>query len=112
MRIPGFDEHLPLYTQAARWITYSANVAAEVARLHAEVTLDLVNFPEYGGEAYVHLLNRTEWNPLPTVIQLHGPLVMLAGAVGGWPEPGSEFLRTGLGSGGLVPPAGRCRLFL
>lgn len=95
VRIPGFDERLSLYTQAARWITYSANVAAEVARLHAEVTLDLVDFPEYGGEAYVHLLNRTEWNPLPTVIQLHGPLVMLASTVG-WPEPGSEFLRTGV----------------
>ncbi|MCI0334735.1 MAG: glycosyltransferase family 4 protein, partial [Planctomycetes bacterium] len=45
-----------------------------------------------GCEAYVHLLNRTEWNSVPSVIQLHGPIVMFAHALG-WPEPDSEFYR-------------------
>jgi glycosyltransferase involved in cell wall biosynthesis len=67
-------------------------VAAELARLHAEVNFDLVDFPEWGSEAYVHLLNRTESNRFPTVIHLHGPIVMFAHAIG-WPDANSEFFR-------------------
>jgi glycosyltransferase involved in cell wall biosynthesis len=47
-----------------------------------------------GAEAFVHLLNRTGYNYVPTVIQLHGPLVMLAQTVG-WPAVDSEHYRTG-----------------
>jgi starch synthase len=42
----------------------------------------------------VHLLNQTEWNRIPTVIHLHGPLVMFAHTMG-WPDLNSEFYRTG-----------------
>ena len=53
-----------------------------------------MDFPEYGAEGYVHLLNQTEWNHIPTVIHLHGPLVMLAHTIG-WPDLDSEFYRVG-----------------
>jgi glycosyltransferase involved in cell wall biosynthesis len=56
------------------------------------VELDLAEFPEWGCESYVHLLNRSESNYLPTVIHLHGPIVMFANAIG-WPDPNTEFFR-------------------
>lgn len=93
-RIPGMDARLPIHTEATRWLTYSAEVAGAVAALHAESPLDIVDFPEWGGEGYVHLLNRTEWNYLATVIHLQGPLVMFAHTMG-WPELESEFYRVG-----------------
>jgi glycosyltransferase involved in cell wall biosynthesis len=92
IRIPGCDEMLPIATDEARWLTYSMCVAAELARLHNAVQLDLAEFPEWGCEAYVHLLNRTASNYLPTAIHLHGPIVMFAHAIG-WPDPNSEFFR-------------------
>jgi hypothetical protein len=53
IRIPGFDDELPIATDAVRWLTYSVRVAAEIARLHAEVNLELAEFPEWGSEAYM-----------------------------------------------------------
>lgn len=85
---------LEAHTEPADWVAYSAEVAAELAEIHARTPLDLVEFPEWGCEGYVHLLNRTPWNRVPTVIQLHGPLVMLARTLG-WPEPDGEFFRVG-----------------
>lgn len=93
-RVPGFDSRMQIFTEAADWLTYSAEVAAAVAALHAKSPLDVVDFPEWGAEGYVHLLNQTEWNRIPTVIHLHGPLVMFAHTMG-WPELDSEFYRTG-----------------
>jgi glycosyltransferase involved in cell wall biosynthesis len=82
----------PLYTVAAEWITYSAMVAAEVARLAERAPPDVVDFPEWGGEGYLHVLNQSPWNRIPTVIQIHGPAVMFAHTIG-WPEPGSDLYR-------------------
>jgi len=93
-RIPGLESRMQIHTEAADWMTYSAEVAAAVAALHAKSPLDLVEFPEWGAEGCVHLLNQTEWNRIPTVIHLHGPLVMFAHTMG-WPEMDSEFYRTG-----------------
>ena len=94
VRIPGFDGVLPIHTEPARWLTYSALVAAELAALAAESAPDLVDFPEYGAEGYVHLLNRTPWNDVPAVVHLHGPLGMLAHTLG-WPETTTELYRVG-----------------
>jgi glycosyltransferase involved in cell wall biosynthesis len=91
-RIAGFSDRLPLYTPAAEWLTYSAAVAAEVAALHARRPLDVVDFPEWGGEGYLHLLNRTEWNYIPSVVQIHGPLVLFAHTIG-WPDLDSDLYR-------------------
>jgi len=94
VRIPGFEDRLSLYTEVADWLTYSAEVAATVSQLHDQHHFDLVDFPEWAAEGYVYLLNRTEWNHLPAVIQLHGPLVMFAHTMN-WPDKDSEFYRVG-----------------
>jgi glycosyltransferase involved in cell wall biosynthesis len=86
---------MAIYTEIADWLTYSIKVAAEVTVQHRRAPLDLVDFPEWGCEGYVHLLNRTEWNWIPTVIHLHGPLVMFAHTMG-WPDKESEFYRVGM----------------
>lgn len=93
-RVPGFDEQMPIYAEPVRWLTYSTNVAVALSELCTHVSLDLVDFPEWGGEGYIHLLNQTEWNHIPTIVQLHGPMVMLAHTIG-WPDMRSEFYRVG-----------------
>jgi glycosyltransferase involved in cell wall biosynthesis len=94
VRIPGFDGAMPVQQEAVRWLTYSTLVAAEVWRLDQRVDLDIVDFPEWAGEGYVHLLNRTPWHTIPTVVQIHGPLVMLAHTIG-WPSLDSDLFRVG-----------------
>jgi glycogen synthase len=94
LRIPGADARLPIHTDPVRWLSYSVEVAAAVTDLHTRAPLDVVDFPEWASEGYVHLLNRTAWNRIPTVIHLHGPLVMFAHAMG-WPELDSELYRVG-----------------
>ena len=94
IRTPGFYPRMPIWTEPAGWLTYSAEVAAVLAQLHADSPLDLIDFPEWAAEGYVHLLNRAEGNRIPSVIHLHGPLVMFAHAMG-WPEIDSEFYRIG-----------------
>jgi glycosyltransferase involved in cell wall biosynthesis len=93
-RVPGFPDPMPMYSELVDWITYSAQVAAAVWALHERAPLDLVDFPEWASEGYIHLLNQSPWNRIPTVIQLHGPLVMFAHTMG-WPELDSELYRTG-----------------
>lgn len=94
IRIPGFHPRMDLNTEPARWLTYSAEVAATLSGLHSRIPFDLVDFPEYGGEGYIFLLNRTQWNHVPAVVHLHGPLVMFTHMMG-WPEPNSEFHHVG-----------------
>jgi glycosyltransferase involved in cell wall biosynthesis len=81
-------------TEIADWLSHSLAVAAELEALHRATPFELADFPEWACEAYVHLINRTDWNAIPTVLQLHGPLVMLAHTIG-WPEINSEFYRIG-----------------
>jgi glycosyltransferase involved in cell wall biosynthesis len=95
LRLPGADARLAIHSEPVRWLTYSVEVAAAIAELHSQAPLDLVGLAEYGAEGCVHLLNQTEWNHIPSVLQLHGPLVMLAHTVG-WPEIDSESYRTGI----------------
>lgn len=92
-RLPLPDAFTP-WTDAADWLTYSGQVAGAVQELHEAFPLDVVEFAEYGAEGYVHLLNRTDGNRIPTVIQLHGPLVMLAAEIH-WPDRESELFRIG-----------------
>lgn len=94
VRIPSADGRLPIATEPVRWLSYSLEVAAEIARLHAAAPFDIIDFPEWGAEGYAHLLNRTSWNDVPTLVHLHGPLVMFAHQIG-WPDVNSEFYRAG-----------------
>jgi glycosyltransferase involved in cell wall biosynthesis len=93
-RVPGLDARMAVHTEAADWLGYSTEVAAAIEALHARSPFDLIDFPEWGGEGYIHLLNRSEWNYIPTVLHLHGPMVMFAHTMG-WPDIRSEFYRTG-----------------
>jgi len=93
-RVPGLEHRFPVHTTEVDWLTYSTQVAAAVSDLHERRPLDLIEFPEWGCEGYVHLLNRTRWNSIATVVHLHGPLVMFAHAIG-WPEIDSELYRVG-----------------
>ena len=94
IRIASLDSRFIAHTEIADWLTHSTAAAAEVAALHARRPLDVVDFAEWGAEGCVHLLNRTEWNRIPTVVQLHGPLVMFTNTMN-WPEMNSEFYRMG-----------------
>jgi len=92
IRVPSTS--MPVYTELADWLSYSQCVAAEIATQQAREPFDVLDFPEWACEGLVHLLNQSEWNRVPTVIHLHGPLVMLAHTLG-WPDPNTEFFRMG-----------------
>ncbi len=94
IRIPGMEVQLPEMTEVVKWITHSVVVAQEMNSLHKRELLDIIDFPEWAAEGYVYLLNRTAWNTVPVVIQLHGPLVMFAYAMD-WPGMETEFYKTG-----------------
>jgi len=81
-------------TEPTRWLLRSAAVALELRALHAVRPFDVVDFPEYGAEGYVHLLDNV-LDRIPTLVHLHGPLVMLAAELG-WPEKGSDLYRIGI----------------
>lgn len=84
----------PAHTEIGDWLQYSQQVCDELDQLQEATPFDLLDFPEWAAEAYAFLLNRTPWHHVPVVIQLHGPLVMLAHELG-WPEPDSDFYRVG-----------------
>lgn len=88
------ESMLPEMTESVQWITHSVVVAGELEALHKRVGLDIIDFPEWAAEGFTWLLNRTERETVPTVIQLHGPLVMLAHTIG-WPDTQSVFYKTG-----------------
>src|SRR5262249_35606458 len=92
-RIPGGDRRTALHTEVARWLTYSTEVAKALEELHARTPFDLIDFPDWGCEGYVHLLERSGGDA-PAAVQVHGPLVMFGHALG-WPDLSSEFFRVG-----------------
>ena len=92
IRIPSTS--MPVYTELVDWLSYSQRVAKEIAAQHKRAAFDILDFPEWACEGYVHLLNQNDWHRIPTVLQLHGPLVMLARTVG-WPDTNSEFFQVG-----------------
>ena len=111
IRISGFDEELPIVTEEVRWLTYSMRVAAELAHLHATHELDLAEFPDWGSEAYIHLLNRSASNRFPVVIHLHGPIVMFAACY--WlARPEFGVLPSRPVDGGNLLAIGGCRVLV
>jgi len=93
-RVGSFSNGFSAHTDIADWLTHSAMVSAEIEALHARKPLDLIDCPEWAAEGFVHFLNRTPWQSIPTVVQLHGPLVMFAHTMG-WPDTTSELYRVG-----------------
>src|SRR5262245_18417792 len=50
---------LRAHTEPADWVAHGVEVATELDEIHFRTPLDLVEFPEWGCEGYVYLLNRT-----------------------------------------------------
>ncbi|HJZ60485.1 MAG TPA: glycosyltransferase family 4 protein [Gemmataceae bacterium] len=93
-RMPPPGGEFPVYTTPAYWVGYSWAVLRELHRRTQDHAFDVVDFPEYGAEGFAYQLDRTPWNWLPVVVQLHGPLAMFVEQIG-WPERGGEFHRVG-----------------
>ena len=94
VRIPAIWNQVSLQTPAAEQLGYSVAVAAEIQSQSARGTFDVVEFAEWGAEGFFYLVNRSASNYIPTVIQIHGPLVLLADTIG-WPDKSSEHYRSG-----------------
>jgi glycosyltransferase involved in cell wall biosynthesis len=93
-RIPAVDSETTIYEPATYWLAYSWSVLCQLQRLMQTTTFDVIDFPDYGAEGFAYQLDRTPWNWAPVVVQLHGPLAMLAERIG-WPDEESEFYRVG-----------------
>ena len=89
---PGAE--FAVYTQPAYWLGYAWAALRHLSRLLPSAPFDVVDFAEYGAEGFAYLLDRTPWNWTPVVVQLHGPLALLAERIG-WPERGSDLHRIG-----------------
>src|SRR5438445_107521 len=89
---PG--RQFPVYSAPAYWLGYSWTVLRQMHNLMPVATFDVIDFAEYGAEGFAYPLDRVPWNWAPVVVQLHGPLAMLARHMG-WPEQDSEFCRAG-----------------
>jgi glycosyltransferase involved in cell wall biosynthesis len=90
MQPPGFD--FPVYTKPTYWLGYAWSVVRELNRILASTRFDIIDFAEYGAEGFAYQLDRTIWNWVPVVIQLHGPLAIFSERIG-WPERDSDFFR-------------------
>ena len=92
IRIPGFDDTMTLNNEEVRWLDYSWRVATKLNELNVRFVLDLIDFTEWGAEGFIYLLNRTEWDRVPCIVHIQGPIIMLSQKLG-WPEKTSEFFR-------------------
>lgn len=89
---PGYD--FPLYEQQTYLLGHSWLVLRHLQRLVPTTAFDVIDFPEYGGEGFAYQMDRTLWNWVPVVVQLHGPLAMFVEYLG-WPDQGSRFHQIG-----------------
>jgi glycogen(starch) synthase len=86
------EDPLPVYDQSVYMLGYSWSVLKALHHLMGKHQFDLIDFPEYGAEGFAYQLNRTPFNWVPVIVQLHGPLAMFAERIG-WPERESRFCR-------------------
>jgi glycosyltransferase involved in cell wall biosynthesis len=82
------------YTEHTFWLGYSWAVLEHLQKLIVEHKYDVIDVAEYGAEGFIYQLDRTEWNWVPVVVQLHGPLALMVDTLG-WPEQGSDFATVG-----------------
>jgi glycosyltransferase involved in cell wall biosynthesis len=87
---PGYD--FPVYGRSAFLFGYTWNVLQQLDRLNQSIKLDVVDFPEFGSEGFAYQLDRTVWNWIPVVVQLHGPSAMFVEELN-WPLRGSRYHR-------------------
>jgi glycosyltransferase involved in cell wall biosynthesis len=89
---PGRD--FPVYQTMTYALGYTWSVLGHLQRLMQTIPLDVIDFAEYGAEGFAYQLDRSPWNWVPVVVQLHAPLALLAEHIG-WPEKDSDFYRVG-----------------
>jgi glycosyltransferase involved in cell wall biosynthesis len=96
MTPPGEEpgNEFAVYNTATYWLAYSWSVLRQLHRLMQSTAFDVIDFAEYGAEGFAYQLDRTPWNWVPVVVQLHAPLAMLAEHIG-WPEKDSDLYRYG-----------------
>jgi glycogen(starch) synthase len=92
MKPPGYQ--FPIYNRATYLLGYAWTVLGKLTELMQHTNFDVVDFPEFGGEGFAYLLDRTSWNWIPVVVHLHGPLAMFIEYMG-WPEKESRFGQVG-----------------
>jgi glycosyltransferase involved in cell wall biosynthesis len=92
MKPPGYA--FPIYNRATYLLGYTWTVLGKLAELMEQTSFDVLDFPEFGGEGFAYLLDRTTWNWAPVVVHLHGPLAMFIEYMG-WPEKESRFGQVG-----------------
>lgn len=90
IRPPGED--FPVFEPSTYCLGYSWLVLRRLRYLMENVSFDIINFPEYGAEGFAFQLDRTEWNWVPIIVQLHGPLAMFSNRIG-WPDQDSDHYR-------------------
>jgi len=95
LRPPGRTPAAPvsIHEHAAYLLGYSWSVLEHLHTRHAYAPFDLINFPDYGADGFAFQTNRTIYNWVPVIVQLHAPLTMLAERMG-WPDKKSRFYRT------------------
>jgi glycosyltransferase involved in cell wall biosynthesis len=90
MQPPGHE--FPIYCRGTYLLGYTWFVLRQLSRVMEQTALDVIDFPEFGGEGFAYQLDRTVWNWLPVVVNIHGPLAMFVEHFG-WPEKGNRFER-------------------
>jgi len=93
---PGEDPGLEfgIYHSHTFWVGYAWSVLRALRRLTQTTRFDVIDFAEYGAEGFSYQLDRTPEDETAVVVQLHGPLAMLATHIG-WPDKESDFYRVG-----------------
>jgi glycosyltransferase involved in cell wall biosynthesis len=93
-RIVHPEGYTPFSEPSVHWVAYSWLVARKIYELLEEISFDLIEFPEYGAEGFIYLIDAHQYHNIPVVVMLHGSLAMCAERMG-WPEVGSDFRRFG-----------------
>ena len=93
-RIPEPELKVPGYEESTYWLAYSESVAMKLHSLSQEISFDIMQFPEYGGEGFIYQTDTFRHRKARYVVQLHGPLAMFTEYMG-WPDPDSTLHQIG-----------------
>ena len=77
-RIPEPELKVPGYESSTRSLAYSTSVAQKLYTLSKDIDFDIIQFPEWEGEGFIYQTDTFRHRTACYVVQLHGPLAMLA----------------------------------
>jgi glycosyltransferase involved in cell wall biosynthesis len=89
---PGYE--FPVFGKPLWLVGYTVAIAGALHDLMEKHRFDVLDFPEFGGEGFAYQLDRTRWNWVPVVVQIHGSMAMFVEHMG-WPERGSHLHEVG-----------------